>query len=1418
MIEGNGNVPFFGMNLTQNPLALKQGQASFILNGVPRSGANRNAKGNRKTVELNPGFRFLGKSNHSQTTKIIFSLNPVTKVGQIGYYTNDIYTPVISSTKFNFKLNKPIRAVSKIAYDKHVIVYFTDAYNVRRRIDLNDIPMINGDLDIDAIAVSQNYTIPDIKVIKVTDNGALQSGGYYVYGEYADANGNALTSAFTPVGSIPITRNGESDSFNFVEGIASDQPTNKAITVDFLNLDNSYQYYNVGIVRVIGGVKRAFIVATLPISQSRFNITGQGNAPIEVNVADLDINTAIYTTAQTVEVSNNILIWGGMKAKKQPNLQQYFNKLQLQWQVERQRADDNANNHVNPINTAYKRVFRMGEVYGIGVVIRWNNGSKSQVYPTIGRAKNKDSVGNIISSNIDQYGIALTHGEWDSFNDYVGKDAIAHSERWQQFNTAYVVGSDLVGDSGPAEYGEMGYYESTFRYPNDKQVWGDIAGEPIRLHRMPDSSIIHLHDNGGTRGSDESVNLNYLGFRFLNIEEVMASLPDDVKKEMQGYEIVVTDRNFNKSVIASGLIYNTPYTNWKNPDSWGKDDVRLYPNYPFNSLTIDPYIRKRAIGTESVGYDTMQDRYRKDVFTFIGADTSFKKKGLVNARLMIHGELYGTAKSYWRFLSPYPKFFDRDNSANDDAAGQMIALGWYNNFKKSHYGNVSRKLKDALYVPFNVQVSIGNIGSILHNVGRESTVILGTDSELENTSIVDKSRAYQDDPDCGCIRERSFERPISAYYTTIMNFIDNQYGNIFDMNYRYTNFNNYNVKNKSIVFGGDTFIGRFTMKRQMVNYTYAQSYQNMENGNKAIRFDYGSNIPGFAWNYNPDGNNARKNSNMLCRNDSEIGVLPLLYNSIPILFLESDDNINLRLNGELPFETFYQNLLNGGVSVDEYLGIKHIDKDNYFVINSDYSDLNNINTYDNGSPFYKIDAEDNDYYGRCVYSLSSSAEDIFDNWRIYLPRNYYDFPKTAGRIIDIRYLGQYRCLFRLENGLYIDQLYTTLESSESAIHLGSGKLFAREPEKIVTSDNGNAGTQHSFEFNNTPFGAFMTSVEMGEVYLFGQTLKTISGNEAQTWFNEHLPLVLPTQIDMKGDIDVVYNGIGLHSEFDYDLKLWFLTKKDFSLVNSDQAGRYHYADGEFFFDNNVILLSDTSHFINRSFTISYSPVSELWYSFYSFVPDFYLSQGLFMYSGLNDSADVFFYKHDSSKFCEFYGVKYKHIVEMTMAYKNMEDRFGLWYGFITKAYSNTNGRRMEQMFVTFEEAIIYNSKQCSGLLKFVIKDPLKLSTLLKPLQTFENSKEVQLERSGSQFNFSGIYDITDSSYGEEGFFTTDWELLKNEYFIDKVLDPKLLDYSRDYKEMLSLNDLFVICRYIYNNNDVELNTYIVTSVDKSFTV
>lgn len=54
-----------------------------------------------------------------------------------------------------------------------------------------------------------------------------------------------------------------------------------------------------------------------------------------------------------------------------------------------------------------------------------------------------------------------------------------------------------------------------------------------------------------------------------------------------------------------------------------------------------------------------------------------------------------------------------------------------------------------------------------------------------------------------------------------------------------------------------------------------------------------------------------------------------------------------------------------------------------------------------------------------------------------------------------------------------------------------------------------------------------------------------------------------------------------------------------------------------------ISLTDTEYFCNRSFTLSYSMITKSWISFHSYLPNFYIAENNFFYSGMNNCCDDF---------------------------------------------------------------------------------------------------------------------------------------------------------------------------------------------------
>ncbi len=51
-------------------------------------------------------------------------------------------------------------------------------------------------------------------------------------------------------------------------------------------------------------------------------------------------------------------------------------------------------------------------------------------------------------------------------------------------------------------------------------------------------------------------------------------------------------------------------------------------------------------------------------------------------------------------------------------------------------------------------------------------------------------------------------------------------------------------------------------------------------------------------------------------------------------------------------------------------------------------------------------------------------------------------------------------------------------------------------------------------------------------------------------------------------------------------------------------------------------LTDTDYFCNKSWTISYNVNTQAWVSFHTYIPNFYIGENNFFYSGLNESCDL----------------------------------------------------------------------------------------------------------------------------------------------------------------------------------------------------
>ncbi len=1438
--KSSSNTPLLGLNTTSDPSILKPEELTYALNAKSENPFYSNYEGNKLFNEfklLKPGYSIIGDCLLNNDDTCIFAVNP-SDTDETGSYNSEIgilsksgtYSTKVNNYCLNFSISSQIQAKYKTNVFGERVVYWCDNHrNSMRNLNLDNIPTLDDNITFDcsAINVFRNYKIPLIDLNQVSSNGALVAGGYEFSMQYADANSNPLTPFIPATNVIPIYKDSISDPYKYINGDDAGTQTGKSIELNITNLDTNFDYYNLVVIRTIKGIQTSEIIATLPTGQTKYIYTGAGTIIREVSLSDLVLKRVTYKSASTVTEANGFLLWGDLQGNPEFNLQPYINNIQVQWNAQEKLAYDTLQSFKNPENTFSNKLYMRDEVYPLGLEFDLIDGTTTNVYTIPGRSKNKDSLGNSITRTTDQYGKVTTPGAWDvnindsdTINDLIDTSEQFNLERWKVYNTAYQSGTDSEG-----LYGEMSYWESdTNTYPNKPEIWGNLAGKPIRHHKFPDNSIVPIHDGIGdtTRNQDYVPKLYYLGIRLTNIDQVINSIPSDIRSKIQGWRLVRGDRTFNKSIIAKGVISNMRELDFRfATDVIGPSDltdIRVYQNYPFNDLRPDPFIatgdnRTDAFGSHlQVPTDPDQSAYRKDMFSFFSPDTTFVKSYLNVNELKIESEEFGQAYAWYDLNGEVARFVNVESSGTgniDRTFCNYSAYGNFNAYKTPPKGNIRRKVRESIYVPYNSEIST-NAGRPVRNNYRESTVFINTVKTIADPTVQDTSRyglgqdqAARDTIDNGG-RYRGRQVSISMYEVSLKSDIAGQYGSIFDITYVDTGYNSKNSGMNKAIFGGDVFLTYFNIKRSLPFFGSGLN-RFLGDGINTEDVDLRANrpIPSIKFEYYRNGDADRGYYGYGSLNNNQMGYIPCVASGALGFWVETEVNTDLRSEGQGDFDTYYPNLKAGAVAEAKFLGVESAQHDNYYNYNTDYSTKNNLYQFDPISPNYDPNQTKlNDFYNKVIFSQKSQSEEFYDNWLVYKALDYYDFPKSKGRLIDMRYIGQSRIIFRFEEALYLHAIYGALQTSAGEVLLGNGALFQRDPQEVSYSEVGSIGTRSQWAFNSNKAGQFMIDDIRGKIYLYSDRINDISAIDMQLWFNENLPLNLPDQFSVPTDNPANFNGIGFVSTYDHSNDIWLLTKKDYKLIDDNliTTGRITYNNSKFYLDNIEVSLTNNLIFENKSWTIGYSIRNQKWISWYSFLPSYYLNSKLTYFSGINTPQGTNIYQHLKGDYNTYYDILYPYIIEMSSVSNGALSSNTSSIEFTSQALLKKDRQTIyEDKFTTFNKAIVYNDEECSGLLNLSIQDENNLESLITSIPVnINNELVVPLRKRDRNFKVSEFYDIVDQRELAISFFNNN--PINQDYItsypIDKVLDNSILNYNKQWYEQKPFKGRYTKIRLI----------------------
>lgn len=812
----------------------------------------------------------------------------------------------------------------------------------------------------------------------------------------------------------------------------------------------------------------------------------------------------------------------------------------------------------------------------------------------------------------------------------------------------------------------------------------------------------------------------------------------------------------------------------------------------------------------------------------------------------------------------------------------------------SVFGNMRRKITRSFYLENLLQFfpssQTGQIQYDVNNLYRGRCVMLQTGSNINNPLLQDNSlhtiqsaanAGYIIMPGPGDSDEKDnlvaqpFDTTATSYYVGLKIKRPNLYGQLDSIVQITTNnrvlvkpiadgldtCNNSNLTTitssdigkpviGTVVYGGDTYVGRYTEKNTFfyfrdwlygqpdgTQFDYRTEYMILYprywatftdfDGGSMMRSVSGS-IASFIFNWNSapfDEWDIPSNLHHLNRNGIVNDILGLFQISVRHAYMylfqsgvrdffqESEYNLDLRDWGNNDDQRFYDpyrftdlntlfdpRIIKAGnyFKYDQSLGVTKIYKEQVSWGNIQPRSYN-PETAETCFTYYP---------NRLIYSLPQNLEAQRDFWQAFLAFNYKDF---NSKVMSIRSYDQSGVMIFFNRNYPL--MTRTVENLQldlgTKITIGDGSLFSQAFQSMSNADPSYqyASTQDTFSVINSPLGIYYISQNQGKIFNIDKGLDEISNGGLKWWLAKYLPFKL---LEDFPNFDVLSNtvaGIGCATAYDNKNQIVYFSKRDYKL-KPDAPYTLAYSGTGYNFRNSigqVIKLGDPLYFENASWTLSYDPKIKGFISFHDWHP------GLMMGSknSVLTTKDGGIWKHNlsTSSFCNFYGVDYPFEIEevattgqTVMSIKSME------YILEAYVYSPDGYDKFHVLDYNFNKAIVYNSEQVSGELRLNLSPKNNPANIVNYPIINTSSIDILYSKVENKYRFNQFWDITRDRGEYTGFVTQMWDTQANGYI--SLLNPNNLNYNKDpfqrKKFRHYVNRLRLVRENLLGKNDVKM--------------
>jgi hypothetical protein len=373
------------------------------------------------------------------------------------------------------------------------------------------------------------------------------------------------------------------------------------------------------------------------------------------------------------------------------------------------------------------------------------------------------------------------------------------------------------------------------------------------------------------------------------------------------------------------------------------------------------------------------------------------------------------------------------------------------------------------------------------------------------------------------------------------------------------------------------------------------------------------------------------------------------------------------------------------------------------------------------------------------------------------------------------------------------------------VTIGDGGLFTgpQQLQSVVNADESYeyGSNQGRFCSINTTYGVFWVSQNQGKVFQYSGQLNDITNNGLKWWLAKYLPSQLLAMYPDYVLGDNIVEGVGVQMIYDNTYEIVYVVKRDYKPKFTDPL-TMDIRNGAFYLagTNTPIPLTNTQYFENASFTISFDPKSKAWVSFHDWIPTFLLPGRSHFLSVNRDKI----WKHNirCDSYCNYYGVDYPFEIEFVSATSQQVTSMRS-IEYLLEVYNMHNDCRDKYHVLdqNFDQAIVYNSEQISGVLELNIKAKNNPLSLLAYPQITTNSIRIQFSKEENKYRFNQFWDIT-RNRGEYipnniPMFNTE----ANGYIYP--INPAYVDYNKpplQHKKFRHYANRVFLKKYICGNN------------------